>query len=79
MAILLNHLPVIPPPVIYDRPNQSLGFLSSPGHTYRTLVSGNLDGWQPLGTPQTGTGGPMTIPAPKGGEARFFRIEVVRP
>lgn len=79
MATLLNHLPVIAPPVAYDRPNQLLRFFSSPGHHYQTMASENLTGWQPLGTPQTGTGIEMTIPAPNQGAARFFRIAVTRP
>ena len=55
--------------------NLTLNWQGIPGVTYQLLWSTNLMTWQPLGSPLTGTNGPMQIVLPdNSNSAAFFQI-----
>jgi hypothetical protein len=56
--------------------NFSLNWNGIMGVTYQVLCSTNLVTWQPLGSPLTGTNGPMQVVLPMGSSAEeFFQLQ----
>jgi hypothetical protein len=56
--------------------NFSLNWNGIAGVTYQVLYSTNLVTWQPLGSPITGTNGPMQVVLPTGSNgAEFFQLQ----
>jgi hypothetical protein len=56
--------------------NFSLNWNGIAGATYQVLYSTNLVNWQPLGSPLTGTNGPMQVVLPTGSNAaEFFQLQ----